>query len=212
MPFCPPEMLSGIREGGVAAPEAPMDPRGADVWSLGVVELEMACGLGSMCRMLGWAERTAPCDERAVDLKRFFSQKGALPQAWRVRMSSDLVGLQREWANQLCRSTPVVKSAVAANLARAQRILMCGLLSSGPRLGLSQEELPGGSFDESSTENPLGDPARHRNGKPSDPDDLAIPNCRCSTGFCAERTVFCRSQSHTRHCGGHPPLLSSSRL
>lgn len=34
----------------------------ADVWSIGILLLEMLCGLGFLARLLGWSEEAKPCD------------------------------------------------------------------------------------------------------------------------------------------------------
>jgi len=74
MPFCPPEMLRGICDGALAVGEGArdgrlLDPRAADVWALGVVNLEMVGGLGLMRELMRWPKDVDPGEERARELE-----------------------------------------------------------------------------------------------------------------------------------------------
>mmetsp|Transcript_6476 Transcript_6476/g.19940 ORF Transcript_6476/g.19940 Transcript_6476/m.19940 type:complete len:126 (+) Transcript_6476:487-864(+) len=66
MPFMAPEVL-------VAANKDYYDPSGCDVWSAGVVLLEMLCGPNKLGKMLGWTPAHDPCPERSRELHNFFS-------------------------------------------------------------------------------------------------------------------------------------------
>lgn len=68
MPFMSPEILAG---GDVD----PYLPRGSDVWSAGVVLMEMACGYGKLNQMLSWTSRSEPCPDRFDELDRYFADE-----------------------------------------------------------------------------------------------------------------------------------------
>jgi len=70
MPFVAPEVLLGQR----------YQPDAADVWSMGVVLLEMLRGMNALMKMLGW--RSYECSSRyGEELTRFFSSPSALAAA-----------------------------------------------------------------------------------------------------------------------------------
>lgn len=76
MPFVAPEVLA-------ACVEAPYFPNGADVWSCGVLLLEMLCGIDKLNRMLSWARSQKPSRACRDDILRFFERPGALAEAVR---------------------------------------------------------------------------------------------------------------------------------
>lgn len=63
IPFAPPEVYRGLR----------FDPQAMDVWSIGILTLEMRCGNNSVCRMLGCVGMNEPTPELADVFERFFS-------------------------------------------------------------------------------------------------------------------------------------------
>jgi len=71
MPFMSPEVLE-------AADRAPYTPSGCDVWSSGVVMLEMLCGLGKMNRMLGWEASVQPEAARCEELRAYFQDSASI--------------------------------------------------------------------------------------------------------------------------------------
>lgn len=68
MPFMAPEVVS-CRGSGL------YDPTHVDVWSLGIVLLEMLCGFGKLNRMLGWEEMPAADARCGAELTAFFSNR-----------------------------------------------------------------------------------------------------------------------------------------
>lgn len=62
MPFVAPEVLAGRA----------YDASAADVWSVGVVLLEMLCGINKLPRMLGWSGTSSPSAEHARQLEDYF--------------------------------------------------------------------------------------------------------------------------------------------
>jgi serine/threonine protein kinase len=62
IPFAPPEVYRGKK----------FDPEAMDVWSLGILTLEMRCGNNCVCRMLGCVGMTEPTAELADVFERFF--------------------------------------------------------------------------------------------------------------------------------------------
>mmetsp|Transcript_78630 Transcript_78630/g.255251 ORF Transcript_78630/g.255251 Transcript_78630/m.255251 type:complete len:126 (-) Transcript_78630:180-557(-) len=74
MPFMAPEVL-------VAANKDYYDPSGCDVWSAGVVLLEMLCGPNKLGKMLGWTPAHDPCPERSRELHNFFSDERLLRES-----------------------------------------------------------------------------------------------------------------------------------
>jgi serine/threonine protein kinase len=71
MPFMAPEIFL----------EAPYKPAPVDIWALGVMMLEMLCGVGKLNRMMSWPRKVAPSPRLQVELARFFqpeSQSRAL--------------------------------------------------------------------------------------------------------------------------------------
>jgi hypothetical protein len=63
MPFLAPEMFS----------EAPYDPAPIDMWAIGVLVLELLCGLGKLNKMMHWRRDVAPSPRLQGELERFFS-------------------------------------------------------------------------------------------------------------------------------------------
>merc|ERR1712039_492341 len=83
MPFMAPEVLeASTQRGYLAAP--------VDVWSLGVILLEMLCGIGKMDKLLGWTRKLAPSPRRAEEIRNFFRERGAVVHA----MQQDLGPLE----------------------------------------------------------------------------------------------------------------------
>merc|ERR1712048_615332 len=64
MPFMAPEVIMGES----------YKPSGADIWSYGVIMLEMICGINKMRKMLRWERSPSPSTRRAADLLEFFEQ------------------------------------------------------------------------------------------------------------------------------------------
>merc|ERR1719270_2095580 len=68
MPFAAPEILRAREPSVVWNPEGDPDPCAVDVWTHGVLLLEMVCGLGAFNRMLGWPMQVEPTSERGAEL------------------------------------------------------------------------------------------------------------------------------------------------
>lgn len=76
MPYCSPEVLRGV--GRETEEQRRPDLRSADIWSLGVVILEMAGGLGLMRAIMNWPAIVEPSDDRALELEHAFGRADAL--------------------------------------------------------------------------------------------------------------------------------------
>jgi len=74
MPFMAPEVMC-------TSNEVPYSPAPADVWSCGVILLELLCGIGKMDCLLGWERRRTPCEARGKEVEAFFADHGGLLQA-----------------------------------------------------------------------------------------------------------------------------------
>lgn len=74
MPFMAPEVMC-------ASHEAPYSPAPADVWSCGVILLELLCGIGRMDRLLGWDRRRTPCEARGKEVETSFADHSGLLKA-----------------------------------------------------------------------------------------------------------------------------------
>mmetsp|Transcript_134480 Transcript_134480/g.335460 ORF Transcript_134480/g.335460 Transcript_134480/m.335460 type:complete len:641 (-) Transcript_134480:205-2127(-) len=74
MPFMAPEVLEASQQRVYLA--APVD-----AWSLGVILLEMLCGIGKMDKLLGWNRKLSPSPRRAEEVRNFFRDRGALAKA-----------------------------------------------------------------------------------------------------------------------------------
>lgn len=85
MPFMAPEILA-------AEDRAPYDPSRCDVWSAGVVLLEMLCGWGTLNRMLQWPEQVAPKRARVKELGEYLSE----PKALRSYLKTDLCSVEED--------------------------------------------------------------------------------------------------------------------
>jgi len=83
-PFMAPEVLR-------ANAEAPYVPEGCDIWSAGVVLLEMLGGLGKLNRMLKWKRGEAPSPERAQELDDYFADGSRLAQDMEAHGSEEAV-------------------------------------------------------------------------------------------------------------------------
>jgi len=81
MPFVAPEVLSVV-------PQVPYWPAGVDIWSCGVVLLEMVCGIDRMNSLVGWDRSSVPCRERSLELQALFVRS---PQAIRESVRRQLV-------------------------------------------------------------------------------------------------------------------------
>mmetsp|Transcript_86356 Transcript_86356/g.234186 ORF Transcript_86356/g.234186 Transcript_86356/m.234186 type:complete len:770 (+) Transcript_86356:62-2371(+) len=85
MPYCSPEVLRGVRSGKVVGKDGMEteeqrrpDLRSADIWSLGVVILEMAGGLGLMRAIMQWPAIVEPSEDRALELEHAFGRADSL--------------------------------------------------------------------------------------------------------------------------------------
>lgn len=117
---CPPTQRSATACGDLPciAPEVAVEelyfPRPADCWSLGVVLLEAAGGLGSLMRAAGWNEDTEP-RRAAADIRDLFSREGnharALASVGGVRSGRALAVLQA-----LLRPVPADRATMQAVL------------------------------------------------------------------------------------------------
>jgi hypothetical protein len=89
MPFMAPEILSG----------SGYEPAPTDVWSTGVVMLEVLCGAHKLNRMMRWRLKGLNPDRRLYeDLVQFFDRPGALTeslQADGVDLSPDLLSMMQ---------------------------------------------------------------------------------------------------------------------
>jgi len=65
VPFMSPEYMTGRCK----------DPLASDIFSLGVVIIEMVLGHGKLCTMLGWGRNTVPCSETAREFKNFLTRQ-----------------------------------------------------------------------------------------------------------------------------------------
>lgn len=71
MPFMSPQVL-------LASAENPYEPMPCDIWSMGVLLVEMLCGLTRLNAWLDWPKNINPLPQCAEELERFFTQPGAL--------------------------------------------------------------------------------------------------------------------------------------
>jgi aurora kinase len=71
MPFMAPEVLG----------RTPYEVAPVDVWALGVLLLEMLCGVGKLNRMLSWPSKVDSNSERACELEDYFNYSDAIPLA-----------------------------------------------------------------------------------------------------------------------------------
>jgi len=89
IPFAPPEVYRGKHFEACAM----------DVWSLGILTLEMRCGNNSVCRMLGCVSASEPNEELADIVERFFNCEDWPEIALRahpgVGMAAELVVVMR---------------------------------------------------------------------------------------------------------------------
>jgi len=83
MPFMAPEVM-------VADEDSPYDPAPSDVWSMGVIVLEMLCGVGRMERLVQWDRTSYPCEDRTQDLSIYFSDHAPLLQAMEASIGEHL--------------------------------------------------------------------------------------------------------------------------
>jgi serine/threonine protein kinase len=72
MPFVAPEVL---------LEDAVYDPAPVDIWSFGVLVLEMLCGLRKLNRMMEWTKDEPPHARLHGELTEVFNQLGVLPEA-----------------------------------------------------------------------------------------------------------------------------------
>lgn len=89
MPFMAPEILA-------AENVATYSPANVDVWSSGVLLLEMLGGLGKLNRMLDWPAKVAPNRQRQQDLIGYFARPTAIHEALQadiVEVDCNLVNL-----------------------------------------------------------------------------------------------------------------------
>lgn len=82
MPFICPEVLAEDLQC--------YDSGKADIWSVGVVLLEMICGLNALCRIMNWKDGTAPELARANELVDFFSEPGKFGDSVQEHLRSDM--------------------------------------------------------------------------------------------------------------------------
>lgn len=114
MPFVAPEVLQ----------HTPFDASLADVWSAGVVLLEMLCGVGRMCKILNWEPSVSPKPERADELAKVFANpevlNGSLRNALGHHMSESLqvltqsmlcVSPGQRWTFAQCEESPWVMAS-----------------------------------------------------------------------------------------------------
>lgn len=80
MPFVAPEILAGKQ----------YDASASDVWSMGIVLLEMLCGINKLPRMLQWGSTSSPSSGQARELEAFFQT----PDKALVSMQEDLGKLE----------------------------------------------------------------------------------------------------------------------
>lgn len=74
MPFIAPEVFPArSREAYFPAP--------TDVWSCGIVLLEMLCGVGKLNEMLCWAKGPSINERHAEELENYFAREGAIQSA-----------------------------------------------------------------------------------------------------------------------------------
>jgi len=86
MPFMAPEVLA-------AEDTDPYDPAVCDIWSSGVMLLEMLCGTGKLNRMLKWSPSPEPTAARQAELTAFFARDEALVDALRADLGKVPEGL-----------------------------------------------------------------------------------------------------------------------
>lgn len=91
MPFVAPEVLAGRR----------YDPTAADVWSMGIVLLEMLCGINKIGVMLGWGTETRPSDERGTALEEFFQEPDAMLESVEADLGELADGLDEHLSSML---------------------------------------------------------------------------------------------------------------
>lgn len=81
MPFIAPEVL--------AQEQAAYDATAVDVWALGVILLEILCGVNTLPRILGWAQAGSAKRKSAEDICQYFSNPDSFPKALEVRLGKD---------------------------------------------------------------------------------------------------------------------------
>lgn len=91
MPFVAPEVLAGRR----------YDPAAADVWSMGVVLLEMICGINKIGVMLGWGTESRPSNESGTALEEFFREPDSMLESVEADLGELADGLDEHLSSML---------------------------------------------------------------------------------------------------------------
>lgn len=81
MPYSAPESMSGLA----------YDASPSDVWSAGVIFLELLCGPKRFAKLAGWDSAAEPCAARALELERVLSKPGALRRGLQEDVSQGLL-------------------------------------------------------------------------------------------------------------------------
>jgi len=66
----------------------PCNLAAADIWSLGIMLLEMLCGSGKFCRLLGWPTMVKAEEARAAELEAFFAGGAVFPSCVEVDLGA----------------------------------------------------------------------------------------------------------------------------
>jgi len=76
LPFAAPEVLEAQEPNSIWNPDGDPDPCAADVWSHGIMVLEMAAGLGEVFSLLGWNNKIKAIAKRGAELRAAFGPGG----------------------------------------------------------------------------------------------------------------------------------------
>jgi len=88
MPFLAPEAMQST----------PYNPAACDVWSSGIILMEMLCGIGIMERLLNWSRSCAPSELRSREIQVRFSDKSVVTEV----LDDKFEGVDQDLVQLLC--------------------------------------------------------------------------------------------------------------